>query len=482
MLSGIETEGNVTKPATKAAGCVAVKNRRKRARIENHEGEVVMAGKLRVFISSTMNDMANERDAVIHKLVDFNFEPVNAETLSPTGAGSWSLLSDELASSDVLLLILGERYGWIPSNGPQADSGRSVTEIEYLEARRLGLPILPFFKRLSYGADRSSDDALHRDRFRREVEDWATGQFRGDFELAHDLADKAGVAVLALLTNSYKKHGVLGLRRASARTPGSDLVNRRPADLVLPEALVEVVADHSAMLFAGAGMSLQAGIPSVSAFTEGLLARLREADPSYRLPIQGHGFNTVASDYSLLLGSDELMISVADLIGVQGTASPTQLHATAARRFDVVLTTNYDNLLERADGQNRWSVIDRELEEDDIPQHALIKLHGTFDDAESLVLTESDLAKLSKVRPRLLEAIRKQLRARPLVVVGSSLRDPSIIDLLDSCRPQLNGWVVAPHFQAVERLRLERWRLRPITATAEEFFSALTAALGSRNT
>jgi hypothetical protein len=54
----------------------------------------------------------NERDAVCRKLEEFNFEPVTAENLLPDGTGSWERIPEELLDSDVVVLLLGESYGW----------------------------------------------------------------------------------------------------------------------------------------------------------------------------------------------------------------------------------------------------------------------------------------------------------------------------------------------------------------------------------
>ena len=107
-----------------------------------------MGRKIRVFISSTMKDLANERAAVRRRLEEFNFEPVNAENLGPTGANSWDRLAPEIQSCDLLILLMGERYGWIPPTGPEAKLKRAITEREVDEAKRCGIPVLPFLKRL----------------------------------------------------------------------------------------------------------------------------------------------------------------------------------------------------------------------------------------------------------------------------------------------------------------------------------------------
>ncbi|BBX04644.1 hypothetical protein BST36_29985 [Mycolicibacterium moriokaense] len=76
-----------------------------------------MPGALRVFVSSTMVDLANERAAVVDQLREFGFEAVNAEAIPSSGEGSWAILESEIQSCEAFVLILGERYGWIPFEG-----------------------------------------------------------------------------------------------------------------------------------------------------------------------------------------------------------------------------------------------------------------------------------------------------------------------------------------------------------------------------
>ncbi len=106
-------------------------------------------GSLRIFLSSTMTDeLENERAAVVQRLRLFNFEPVNAEGWLPDGGGIWATIEKEIRESDLFVLILGERYGWIPKAGPKADEEVSVTHLEFRAARDFGMPILVFTKEL----------------------------------------------------------------------------------------------------------------------------------------------------------------------------------------------------------------------------------------------------------------------------------------------------------------------------------------------
>lgn len=234
-----------------------------------------MAGPLRVFISSTMLDVANERADVARKLRHFNFEPVNAEGLMPDGTGSWARIEAEIRTCDIFVLVLGESYGWIPDSGPKSEFGLSVTELEFEEARRQELPILVFIKRLSDRAPR--DD--RRDAFRKRVAAWDGGYFRAEFDLAHDLADSVGQAVVELISNTFRGRALEAHRAERAWALGESRL--AASEVALPDELVRAVADGSAVLLLGAGASLQAGMPSAAAFVQAMVDRLRQLDPTY---------------------------------------------------------------------------------------------------------------------------------------------------------------------------------------------------------
>ncbi len=416
-------------------------------------------GPLRVFISSTMRDLANERDAVARRLRAFNFEPVNAEGLLPDGTNSWDRLEPEILSADVFLLLLGSSYGWVPDSGPKAGEGKSVTELEFDVAREAGIPVLVFMQRLPHGV--KTDE--HRDDFRDRVGAWDGGLFRAEFDLASDLAEKVGRALVELVTE--------GFRRADRRPAPAPSFERTVA---LPDALIDAVADRSAVLLLGAGASLQAGMPSAAAFVEAMIERIQEIDPGYQRRLSGTAFNAVASDFESLLGSDRLRELARQMVDPPSLGQPTEAHHAAGRLFDVVITTNYDVLLERAVQGRDTAVLAGEGELAARPGALqLIKLHGTISEPDGMVMTEGELARLEETRPHLWAGLQALLRRRPLLSIGSSLRDPSVLRLLESCRPDLRGWAVLYDVSEVERRRLARWGLTAVPGDANSVLAAL---------
>jgi hypothetical protein len=90
------------------------------------------------FVSSTYVDLRKHRQATLDALLRQKVLPLGMElwTASPTTALRYCL--DELALSDFMILIIGERYGSV------TDDGLSFTETEYDQAKELQLPVYVF--------------------------------------------------------------------------------------------------------------------------------------------------------------------------------------------------------------------------------------------------------------------------------------------------------------------------------------------------
>jgi hypothetical protein len=204
-----------------------------------------------------------------------------------------------------------------------------------------------------------------------------------------------------------------------------------------------------------------------------MIARIRTIDERYLPAASGSLFNAVATDLESLFGSPELWQMAAELVDPDFLARPTDAHRSATNLFDVVVTTNYDLLLERALGDDKRSVVSGDTDVINFDAPLIIKLHGSIDEPAGLVLTEIDLANVEKSRPHVWTALERELRKRPLIAAGSSLRDPSIVRLLESAQPDMRGWAVLFEVSAPDRVRLAHWGLEAIEGDTETFLNAL---------
>jgi len=93
----------------------------------------------RVFISGTTSDLAEHRAAVIDACLRVGVEPLAVENTDADGTDSIARAADLVDRADVYIGILAFRYGIVP-----AGQDRSLTEIEYEQAREKGIPRLIF--------------------------------------------------------------------------------------------------------------------------------------------------------------------------------------------------------------------------------------------------------------------------------------------------------------------------------------------------
>ena len=100
--------------------------------------------KFSIFISSTYDDLKNERQALVGVALENNFIPVGMEQFHAAPASQWDVITKMIDECDFYLLVIGGRYGTIDK-----ETGISYTEKEYNYAKMKGLPVLVLIKQPS---------------------------------------------------------------------------------------------------------------------------------------------------------------------------------------------------------------------------------------------------------------------------------------------------------------------------------------------
>jgi hypothetical protein len=104
-----------------------------------HRSAPMVNNKLRVYVSSTFGDLQEHRQAARDAIVQAGAIPVVMEQFVASPESPLEVCRDEVRNSDVMVLIVGHRYGAVL---PGADE--SITEFEFSAAREAGIPILAF--------------------------------------------------------------------------------------------------------------------------------------------------------------------------------------------------------------------------------------------------------------------------------------------------------------------------------------------------
>ncbi len=95
--------------------------------------------KYSIFISSTYEDLKEERLSLMSVLLSKNFIPVGMELFHAVPTSQWNVITKMIDGCDYYLLVVGGRYGSIDES-----VGVSYTEKEYDYAKANGIPVIAF--------------------------------------------------------------------------------------------------------------------------------------------------------------------------------------------------------------------------------------------------------------------------------------------------------------------------------------------------
>lgn len=268
----------------------------------------------------------------------------------------------------------------------------------------------------------------------------------------------------------------------------------------IPTSLVRNLRERRCVLFAGAGLSAWAGLPT----WRSLLERAIEAVRAETLEDDGGELDRLVERGRYLELADhcreQLGPRYAELLAESLRATvqevPEVHRLILGMPFAAWITTNYDKLLERAYAEVRggWPKTLTHVDHDSLGMVLfdgapfILKAHGDIDRPESIVLTTRDYREIIHANPAFNAAFSAILLTRAVLFVGYSLNDPDFRLLLDRQLTAFRGFVpdryaIMPDIGEVEREVLWRSaRIRVITYEGDhawllEFLRALQAAV-----
>ena len=152
--------------------------------------------KLRVFISSTMDDLQEERMAIADAINKNRFwESVYAESFVARTESPREVCLEEVRKSHIYIGILKDRYGYIPSNNNPRRG--SVVELEYNEAKNNQLPIFIFVDKNGSNRERKLKEFL------KDITDFDKGHWRKEYSTTNELVRFALEAINREITRGY---------------------------------------------------------------------------------------------------------------------------------------------------------------------------------------------------------------------------------------------------------------------------------------
>lgn len=172
-----------------------------------------MEKKYQIFISSTYDDLKEERKKVQDTILSMYHFPIGMEMFSAADEEQWEIIKETIDSSDYYVLIIANRYGTLIKEGE--DAGISYTEKEYRYAKSRNIPILAFIIDKSVPRlDNQRESSIKSQRkLNKFIEEVKTGRMIQSWKTGEDLASK--------VMNSLNKQFIKGKRPGWIRTTDS---------------------------------------------------------------------------------------------------------------------------------------------------------------------------------------------------------------------------------------------------------------------
>ena len=227
----------------------------------------------------------------------------------------------------------------------------------------------------------------------------------------------------------------------------------------LPPDLIDLIENKKCVLFAGAGTSIDAGIPGWDEMLNSMIERVEqcigldsEDKKELECLMRSGKYEVIAEYCKESLGNYDFADQIKRCL--QQTQKPPYTHQLLAKiPFCAAITSNYDNLIEE-NHRNIKVILPQDLSQKDKRffsdlfngnQFPIIKIHGTIEDPSSIVLTDSDYRRVIFQSSSYRDNLREIFEDKSILFVGFSFRDRSINLLLQEIFTLTSGYT-RPHY------------------------------------
>lgn len=192
--------------------------------------------------------------------------------------------------------------------------------------------------------------------------------------------------------------------------------------ILAKQQIIKAMNENNLILFVGAGISVNSGLPSWKELISSLRAELQLNEEEST----AKDYLRIAQYYYDTFGQNQYINKIEDIFSNGEMSTPNELHNLIEKVSPKhIITTNYDNLLEQQfnKGILKYDVV---AEDKDIPytnsEHYLIKMHGDLK-KKNWVLKEDDYLDYQLNFPMLSTLIKSLIMNHSLLFVGYSLED-----------------------------------------------------------
>ncbi len=185
------------------------------------ESAAMETKKYQIFVSSTYDDLIEERKEITQAILKCGCIPAGMELWPPSTTSRWQVIQSVIDDSDYYVLILAGKYG-SEKAGEQGEK-MSYTEMEYDYAVKTGKPILALLHKNpeKLPACKTEKEAGPRDKLKKFKEKVMAGPMVSFWTSANDIQTEAVLAI----ENAIQTCPARGWTRGAFARSGTDEVH-----------------------------------------------------------------------------------------------------------------------------------------------------------------------------------------------------------------------------------------------------------------
>lgn len=159
-----------------------------------------------VFVSSTYNDLKEERQKVIEALLTKGCIPIGMENFPAANDEQMVIIKKLIDDCDYYILIIGGKYGSI-----EEKSGKSYTQLEYEYALSKGIPVAAFYHKgiKSLPFDKCEENEINREKLKTFIKLVQKKLCKG-WKTSSDLAFNVVTSLDYLINNNPRRGWIRG--------------------------------------------------------------------------------------------------------------------------------------------------------------------------------------------------------------------------------------------------------------------------------
>lgn len=161
-----------------------------------------------IFVSSTYEDLKEERSKVIQALLKINCIPIGMENFNAADEDQFTVIKELISSCDYYVLILGGRYGSIEEH-----SQKSYTQLEYEYAKSQDIPTIAFFRK---NVDELPVNKVETDNLKKDKLESFKKLVLGQLCMPYTTSDNLALNVITSISELISKHPRCGWVRGDS--------------------------------------------------------------------------------------------------------------------------------------------------------------------------------------------------------------------------------------------------------------------------